>query len=60
MKTKECKSGISMIKPTSFYYSESEKIKLNWKYKIDEKAIADFSIYLSKKMKDIYLTKTSG
>ena len=30
MKTKECKSGISMIKPTSFYSSESEKTKLNW------------------------------
>ncbi len=30
MKTKKSKSGISMIKPTSFYSSESEKIKLNW------------------------------
>lgn len=30
------------------------------KYKIDEKAIADFSIYLSKKMKDIILQKLSG
>ncbi|MGB3460011.1 MAG: hypothetical protein WBB08_12135 [Halobacteriota archaeon] len=30
MKTKECKSGISMIKPTSFYSRESEKTKLNW------------------------------
>ena len=26
----EGKSGISMIKPTSFYSSESEKTKLNW------------------------------
>ena len=23
-------SGLDMIKPTSFYSSESEKIKLNW------------------------------
>ena len=81
MKTKEGKSGISMRKPTSFYSSESEKIKLNWfcyelsmgiydevnenlgkrlkKYKIDGNAIAEFSIYLSKKMKDIILQKLS-
>jgi len=30
------------------------------KHKIDEKAIADFSIYTSKKMKDIILQKLSG
>ncbi len=82
MKTKEGKSGISMIKPTSFYHSESEKIKLNWfcyelsmgiydevnedlgkrlrKHKIDENAIAEFSVYLSKTMKDIILQKLSG
>jgi len=82
MKTEEGKTGISMIKPTAFYFSESEKTKLNWfcyelsmgiydeirenlgnqlkKYKIDEKAIAGFSIYISKKMKDIILQKLSG
>ncbi|GFP19940.1 hypothetical protein HKBW3S03_01444, partial [Candidatus Hakubella thermalkaliphila] len=30
MKTREGKSGISMIKPTSFYSTEFEKTKLNW------------------------------
>jgi hypothetical protein len=30
------------------------------KYKIDDKAIAKFSIYISKKMKDIILQKLSG
>ena len=78
----EGKSGISMIKPTSFYSSESEKTKLNWfcyelsmsiyddmredigkqlkKHKISDEALAEFSIYLSKKMKDIILQKLSG
>jgi uncharacterized Fe-S radical SAM superfamily protein PflX len=82
MKTREGKSGISMIKPTSFYSAEFEKTKLNWfcyelsmgiydeimknlgkrlkKYKIDEKALAEFSIYTSKKMKGIILQKLSG
>jgi len=82
MKTEEIKSGMDMIKPTSFYYSQSEKIKLNWfcyelsmgiydeikeslgkrleKYKIDDKAIAEFSIYISKKMKEIILQQLSG
>jgi len=82
MKTKESKSGISMIKPTSFYSSESEKIKLNWfcyelsmgiydkmkedidkhlkKHKISDDTLAEFSIYISKKMKDIVLKKLSG
>ncbi len=82
MRTKEGKSGISMIKPTSFYSSENDKIKLNWfcyelsmsiydeimenlekqlkRYKIGEKAFAEFSIYLSKKMKDIILQKLLG
>jgi len=30
MKTKEGTSGLSMIKPTSFYSSKKEKIKFNW------------------------------
>jgi hypothetical protein len=82
MKTEEGKSGISMIKPTAFYSTESDKIKLNWfcyelsmgiydeirenlakrlkKYKIDEKAITEFSIYISKRMRDIILQKLSG
>ncbi len=82
MKIKSGKSGIEMIKPTSFYSSVSEKTKLNWfcyeasmafydkikenlgkkltKNKIDEEALAEFSIYLSKKMKDIILQKLSG
>ena len=30
METEETKSGISMMKPTSLYSSESEKIKPNW------------------------------
>ena len=29
-KSEEEKSGLDMIKPTSFYSDESEKIKLNW------------------------------
>ena len=82
METEESKSGISIIKPTSFYSSESEKIKLNWfcyelsiriydeikeslgerlkKYKIDDESLAEFSIYIAKKMKDIILQKLSG
>lgn len=76
------KSGINMIKPTSFYSSESEKKKLNWfcyelslaiyddmrgsigkrlkKHKISDEALAEFSIYISKKMKGIILQKLSG
>lgn len=82
MKTEEYKFEYSVIKPTSFYLSEHEKIKLNWfcyelsvgiydeikenlgkrleKYKIDDKTIAEFSIYTSKKMKDIILQKLAG
>ncbi|MDI6886402.1 MAG: hypothetical protein QMD22_08705 [archaeon] len=82
METEESRYGISMIKPISFYSSESEKIKLNWfcyelsmaiydeikenlgkrlkKYKIDDEPLAEFSIYISKKMKDIILQKLSG
>jgi hypothetical protein len=82
MEIEEGKSGISMIKPTSFYSSENEKIKLNWfcyelsmgiydeikeslgeqlkKYKIDDESLAEFSIYISKKMKEIILQKLSG
>ena len=30
MKTREGKSGLLMIKPTSFYSRENEKTKLNW------------------------------
>jgi len=78
----EGKSGMSMIKPTSFYSSESDKTKLNWfcyelsmgiyddtreeigkrlkKNKISDKALAEFSIYMSKKMKDIILQQLSG
>ncbi|KAF5433884.1 hypothetical protein C5S39_00690 [Candidatus Methanophagaceae archaeon] len=78
----EGKSGISMIKPTSFYSSESEKTKLNWfcyelsmgiyddmrvdigkrlkKHKISDEALAEFSIYISKEMKDIILQKLSS
>lgn len=74
--------GISMIKPTSFYSSESEKTKLNWfcyelsmdiydnmaekigkrlnRHKINNYALAEFSIYISKTMKDIILQKLSG
>ena len=81
MKEEE-RSGISMIKPTSFYSSESEKTKLNWfcyelsvgmydemkedigkqlkKHKIRDEILAVFSIYISKKMKDIILQKLSG
>ncbi|RKX69400.1 hypothetical protein DRP53_08325 [candidate division WOR-3 bacterium] len=80
--TEESKSGIDMIKPTSFYSSESEKVKLNWfcyelsmgiydeikgslgerlkKYKIDDESLAEFSIYIAKKMKEIILQKLSG
>lgn len=82
MKTKGGKSGISMIKPTSFYSNDLEKTKLNWfcyelsmgiydeirdfrgkqlkKHKIDEIALAEFSIYISKIMKGIILQKLSG
>ena len=82
MKTKGGKSGISMIKPTSFYSNDIEKTKLNWfcyelsmgiydeirgyrrkqlkKYKIDDMALAEFSIYISKTMKGIVLQKLSG
>ena len=78
----EGKSGISMIKPTSFYSSESDKTKLNWfcyelsmsiyddmredigkqlkKHKISDEALAEFSIYISKEMKDIILQKLSS
>ncbi|MGD0953707.1 MAG: hypothetical protein ABR985_15185 [Methanotrichaceae archaeon] len=76
----EGRSGISMIKPTSFY--SSEKTKLNWfcyelsvsiyddmkedigkqlkKHKIGDEVLAVFSIYISKKMKEIILQKISG
>ena len=42
-----------------------DEIKKNFgkrlkKYKIDDKAIAEFSIYISKKMKDIILQKLAG
>jgi len=82
MKTKGGKSGISMIKPTSFYSNDFEKTKLNWfcyelsmgiydeirgyrgkqlkKYKIDDMALAEFSIYISNIMKGIILQKLSG
>ena len=78
----EGRSGISMIKPTSFYSSECEKTKLNWfcyelsvgiyddikedigkrlkKHKIRDEVLAEFSIYISKKMKDIILQQLSG
>ena len=78
----EGRSGISKIKPTSFYSSESEKTKLNWfcyelsvsiyddmkkdngkrlkKHKIRDEVLAEFSIYISTKMKDIILQKLSG
>ena len=79
---KEEKDGLSMIKPTSFYSSESEKTKLNWfcyelsieiydnmkrrirnrlkRNKISDEALAEFSINISKGMKDIILQKLSG
>jgi len=82
MRTKGGKSGISMIKPTSFYSNDIEKTKLNWfcyelsmgiydeirgnrgkqlkKYKIDDMALAEFSIYISNVMKGIVLQKLSG
>jgi hypothetical protein len=78
----EGRSGISMIKPTSFYSSECEKTKLNWfcyefsvsmyddmkedigkrlkKHKIRDEVLAEFSIYISAKMKDIIIQKLSG
>lgn len=81
-KKKEGNSGLSMIKPTSFYSSEREKTKLNWfcyelsvgiyddlkdnigkqqkKHKISDEILAEFSIYISKKMIDIILQKLSG
>ena len=82
MEREESKSEINMIKPTSFYSNESDKIKLNWffyefsiaiydeireslgkqlkKYKIDDDALAEFSVYMSKKMKNIILQKIRG
>ncbi len=79
---KEEKDGLSMIKPTSFYSSESEKIKLNWfcyelsieiydnmkkrmgnrlkRKGISDEVLAEFSINISKSMKDIILEKLSG
>ena len=79
---KEEKSGLSMIKPTSFYSGESEKTKLNWfcyelsieiydnmkrrignrlrRNKISDEALAEFSIDISKGMKDIILQKLLG
>lgn len=79
---KEGKSGLSMIKPTSFYSGESEKTKLNWfcyelsieiydnmkrrignrlrRNKISDEALAEFSIDISKSMKDIILQKLLG
>jgi hypothetical protein len=81
-KKKEGSSGLSMIKPTSFYSTEREKTKLNWfcyelslgiyddlkdnigkqqkKHKISDERLAEFSIYISKKMIDIILQKLSG
>ena len=82
MKTREGKSGLLMIKPTSFYSREHEKTKLNWfcyetsmgiydeinkklgkqlkKHNITDEALAQFSIYFSKKTKDSILEKLSG
>lgn len=79
---KEEKSGLSIIKPTSFYSDENEKTKLNWfcyelsieiydgmkrrmgnrlkRNKISDEALAEFSINISKGMKDIILQKLSG
>ena len=73
----EGRSGLSVIKPASFYSNESEKTKLNWfcyelsvgiyddmkedigkllkKHKIRDENLVVFSIYISKKMKDIIL-----
>jgi uncharacterized Fe-S radical SAM superfamily protein PflX len=78
----EGRSGLSVIKPASFYSNESEKTKLNWfcyelsvsiyddmkedigkllkKHKIRDENLVVFSIYISKKMKDIILQKLSG
>ena len=78
----EGRSGLSVIKPASFYSNESEKTKLNWfcyelsvsiyddmkkdigkwlkKHKICDEVLAEFSIYISTKMKDIILQKLSG
>ena len=78
----EGRSGLSMIKPASFYSNEIEKTKLNWfcyelsvsiyddmkkdigkwlkKHKICDEVLAEFSIYISTKMKDIILQKLSG
>ena len=82
MKIGEDKFRTDQIKPTAFYSSEDEKIKLNWfcyelsmgiynelkehlekrlkKYKIDDKSIAGFSIYISKTIKEDILQKLSG
>jgi uncharacterized Fe-S radical SAM superfamily protein PflX len=79
---KEGKSGLSMIKPTSFYSGESEKTKLNWfcyelsieiydymkkrigsrlkRNKISDEALAEFSINISKDIKDVILQKLAG
>ena len=63
------KAALSMIKPTSFYSNESEKIKLNWfcyelsmgmRHKISDEVLADFSICTSKKLKDVILRQLSG
>ncbi|MDD4161829.1 MAG: hypothetical protein PHW87_05045 [Methanothrix sp.] len=76
------KTGLDMIKPTSFYSSEIEKVKLNWfcyelslsiydsirkklaarlkRRKISNEALADFSIYYAKGMKDVILQQLSG
>ena len=78
----EGRSGLSMIKPASFYSNETEKTKLNWfcyelsvsiyddmkedigkllkKHKIRDENLVVFSIYISKKMKDIIFQKLSG
>lgn len=75
-------TGLGMIKPTSFYANEDEKIKFNWffyelsmaiydhmksdigsrlkRQKIRDEALAEFSIYYSKGMKDAILQKLSG
>ena len=52
MKTKECKSGISMIKPTSFYSRESEKTKLNWFcYELSMSIYDDMRVDIGKQLK---------
>jgi hypothetical protein len=78
---KETKA-LDMIKPTSFYSNDGEKIKLNWfcyefsmaiydnmikdigsrlkRQTIRDEALAEFSIYYSKGMKDAILQRLSG